>query len=35
MGKKIAIAKQDKTFFAEIAEILQKARQTAYKASIR
>jgi hypothetical protein len=32
MGNKITIIKQDKTFFAEIAEFLQKARQTAYKA---
>jgi predicted nuclease of restriction endonuclease-like (RecB) superfamily len=33
MGNKLAITKQDKLFFEEVAVILQKARQAAYKAA--
>ena len=34
MKDKITITKQDKLFFTEIAAILHKARETAYKAVI-
>ena len=33
MGNKTAILKQDKLFFAEIAAVLHKARETSYKAA--